>query len=256
MIRPGRRAFVAAFAALALGSAACGGFSDADPAPAVFVEGAWTGQERLTYDLKQRDYVYGRCVLETIPGAGEGQLELRELCQGVADEQYRDDAVVVVDAETLQPISSSRTTQNTETGRVTSWSSDYTASETEVVFESITPTETHDATRDIPGPSDDVPDPVVYDDESLFWLVRGIPLLEGFAATYTNVNTSTVTVFNVDVSVEGRETVEVDAGTFDTWKIRIETSSNTNEVWVDAEAPHVVVKADIERFTYELTAID
>ena len=101
-----------------------------------------------------------------------------------------------------------------------------------------------------------MPEPAWYDDEELLWLVRGIPLREGFEGSFTNVNASTGRVFSAEVTVDEQEVVEVPAGTFQAWKVRIVTSTVTQLIWLDTEAPHRVVRARIERLTYELTGIE
>lgn len=118
------------------------------------------------------------------------------------------------------------------------------------------PSDSLDVQRELPEPTKAVPEPAWYDDEELLWLVRAIPLTEGFEGSFTNVNASTGRVFAADVTVERREVVEVPAGTFATWKIRLETSTVTQLIWVEQDAPHRVIRARIERLTYELTAFE
>lgn len=238
---------------LAIAVGACGGVGTPDPRPPVFQGPPWDGTEQLHYELKQRDYVYGRCTLETHPGAEPGATRLERLCQGVEDEQFRDDAAVLVDAQTLEPITSQRVNANIESGERITRTADYVREAGIIHFESVQDDgKTNTATRDVPEPTADVPVPAVYEDETLFWLVRGLPLADGFEVEYTTASTMTVRVFNVDVAVEGRERVTVSAGTFDAWKVRIQTSAATNRLWVETDGPRRVVKADIERLTYEL----
>ena len=61
---------------------------------------------------------------------------------------------------------------------------------------------------------------------------------------------------NTNFTVEKRETVTVPAGTFETWAVSIRTSSITQRVWVEVDAPHRMIKARIERDTYELTRFE
>jgi hypothetical protein len=112
--------------------------------------------------------------------------------------------------------------------------------------------EEYEAERELPQPTDDAPEPGWYDETSLFWLVRGIPLQEGFEGRYANVNIGIARVVGADVKVEGIEEVTVPAGTFRAWSIRVE-SSITNRFWVDVESPHRVVRARLEDTTFELT---
>ncbi|HQW50534.1 MAG TPA: DUF3108 domain-containing protein, partial [Tepidiformaceae bacterium] len=111
--------------------------------------------------------------------------------------------------------------------------------------------------RELPEPSERSPEPGYYDDESLLWLVRGIPLEEGYEASYENVSAATGQTFTVDVRVEGMETVKVPAGDFQAWKVRITAAAATQYAWVEAEGAHRLVKAriaGIEDVIYELTS--
>lgn len=252
MKRIAGRLAVAAASAVLLASA-CGGIDTPDARPPVFAAAPWDGVERFTYELKQREYVYGRCTLETIPEVEPGITQLNRLCQGVADEEFRDDATVFVDSQTLEPISAQRVNTNTETGERVTRTAEYGNEEGIITFQVIQDDgKTNRATREMPEPTEAVPAVAVYEDEALFWLIRGLPLTEGYATEYTTASTMTVRVFNVEVAVEGRETVTVPAGTFDAWNVRIKTSAATNRLWVEAAAPHRIVKANIEFLTYEL----
>lgn len=252
MSRP-QLAFLLAFAGLALVAAACGSVDTPDPRPPAFAAAPWTGPERLHYELKQRDYVYGRCTLETTPGVEPGVTQLTRLCQGVEDEQFRDDATVLVDSDTLQPFSAQRVNTNTETGERVTRTAEYSSGEGQIIFEVVQDDgKTNRATREMPAPTEAVPATAVYEDEALFWLVRGLPLADGYETEYTTASTMTVRVFNVEVAVEGREQVTVPAGTFEAWKVRIKTSAATNRLWVEVAPPRHIVKANIEFLTYEL----
>jgi hypothetical protein len=50
--------------------------------------------------------------------------------------------------------------------------------------------------------------------------------------------------------------VTVPAGSFETWRVSIQTASITQRIWVEVAAPHRMIKARIERDTYELTSFE
>ncbi|GAB4326834.1 MAG: hypothetical protein Kow0010_10180 [Dehalococcoidia bacterium] len=248
-----RRVIVLAATGVALLAGACGGIDTPDPRPPVFAAAPWEGPERLLYELKQRDYVYGRCTLETVPEVEPGVTQLNRLCQGVEDEQFRDDATVLVDSRTLAPLSAQRINTNMETGERVTRTADYPREGGVIAFQVVQDNgKTNRATREMPEPTEAVPIAAVYEDEALFWLVRGLPLADGYEAEYTTASTMTVRVFNVEVAVEGREQVTVPAGTFEAWNVRIKTSAATNRLWVEVAPPRRIVKANIEFLTYEL----
>ncbi len=251
---------LAGLAGFALLGAACGAGEDA-PTSKIFEAAPWDGNERATYDLLDEGRrLYGVCILETsITG---DTTELARLCTDSEGEGNRDDGSATVSSETLQPISSKRILVNTDTGTRTEFSGEYLVDS--VVLSHArsdleTPEEIEDerrTPRDLPQPDDRSPDPGYYDDESLFWLVRGIPLEEGWEGAYHNVNLGTAGISVAEVFVEQRETIAVPAGEFETWRIRLRTASITQRLWVEVEAPHRMIRADIERARYELRSFE
>ena len=252
------RLALALLAPLALIAAACGSAPLEAHAP-IFAEAPWRGPERLHYALSERDEPYGACIFETRPDVAPGVTELRRLCTDAGDGRYRDDGFARVDAVTLAPVSSRRVVVVDDERR---FDTAYLPAEGRVRFDSRQtgaegePPREITAERELPAPTEAVPAPAWYDDEELFWLIRGTPLAEDYEGAYTNVNASAGRVFSVEVAVTGTERVEVPAGVFETWKVRIETSTVTHFLWVDREAPHHVVRAHLERVRYELTAVE
>lgn len=249
-----------ALAAAALTLGACGS-EPLGSHPPIFTGAPWEGPERLHYNLVQRDTLQGTCTLETEPEVAPGVTEVRRLCRDAEEGRYEDNGSVRVDSATLRPISSLRVVRDLEEGDARHFTTTYAPEDGRVRFESNEyaggerqPDETVNAERELPEPTAEVPNPAWYDDEELLWLVRGIPLRAGFEGSFTNVNARS-SVFSAEVAVEGQEEVEVPAGTFQTWKVRIETSTVTQLIWVERDAPHRVIRARIERLTYELAAI-
>ena len=250
-----------ALAAIALAGAmliACGS-EPIETYPSIVAEPPWTGPERLHYNLLERDALEGTCVLETAPEVEPGVTEFRRSCRDAEEGRYEDNGSARVNSTTLRPISSLRVVLDREEGDSRHFATTYVPQEHLVRFESKQyeageeePSDSLSTKRELPAPIEGVPEPAWYDDEELLWLVRAIPLREGFEGSFTNVNASTGRVFGANVVVEGREGVEVPAGNFETWKIRVETSTITQLIWVEQDAPHRIVRARIERLTYEL----
>lgn len=238
--------------------AACGS-DDPSPTSRIFQAPPWAGSERLTYDLlDEGNRLEGVCVFETEPG--DAVLTLRNLCEDADGEGHRDDRVVEVDPQTLAPLHSERVLTNMDSGKRTTFTGDYGASAVlgyeRVDIATGTVEEVRTTERELPEPDEESPDPGVYDDESLYWLVRGIPLEEGWSGAYHNVNAGIVQIFVANVDVEGTERIRVPAGEFEAWRIRIRTSSISQRVWVDVESPHRVVRAEIERSRYVLRTVE
>jgi len=220
--------------------------------PAIVETVRWTTNETLHYDLvAQGGDVDGRCILTTELDAEPGATRLSHLCADI-DELHRDDRIATVDAATLAPRSSSRVIADLEDNRRTTFTTAY--DEQGVRLSANQDGDLNETTREIPEATDDVPDPAWYDDETLFWIVRSVPLHEGFEGRYTNVNAANGRVFDVKVEVDGTERITVPAGEFDCWTVRIETDSVVQRFWIEREAPHRVIRARIERINYVLTS--
>ncbi len=227
--------------------------SQPKPHAAIFEAAPWTGPERYHYNLSERGNEHsGSCTLVTTPEIEPGHSKLEQLCE--SGTLYRDDRTTTVETATLKPVSSLRTILNNKENTVTTFSATYTANT--AALEATARSKVTKTERDLPEATDDVPEPAWYGDESIFWLVRGIPLRSGFQADFTNLNPSNGRVFDVGVLVQEQERVSVPAGEFETWRVRIRTASITQLFWVEAAAPHRVIKARLDSITYELEAAE
>lgn len=241
--------------ALGLSLAACQSQEIGDT-ERIFAAPVWTGEERMEYQLRRRDPIEGYCTYITEPGPDQSTLTTD--CVDAEGVGHSDDTVAIVDAQTLEPISSERIRIDLDLETRNEHRGTYHPPEDVVIslkrsdLSGEDDLEEYEADRELPQPTDDAPEPGWYDETSLFWLVRGIPLEEGFEGRYANVNIGIARVVGADVEVEGVEEVTVPAGTFQAWSIRVD-SSITNRFWVDVEAPHRVVRARLEDTTFELT---
>jgi uncharacterized protein DUF3108 len=218
----------------------------------VFVAPPWQGAESYNYNLlDQGNNLTGTCVLKTVPGPAAGQTQLEYPCgNGSGD---TDNRLVIVDAKTLTPVSSTRTTYDKKKNSTTTVTSEYSDGKVELKFNDNGTL--HSVTRQLPGPTKDSPDPGYYDDAALFWVVRGIPLQKGWQGAYTDINASASggQVFTAALKVEATGTLTVPAGTFQAYRIQVETNSITQHFWVNAAAPHQVLRAQIEDTVFELS---
>ncbi len=239
-------------AALAATMVGCGGDDDA-VVTKVFEAVPWTGAEAYRYNLVQKGgEVYGTCDVLTNPEFEPGRTQLIQRC--VDTDGFRDERTTVADSKTLRPISAVRAIIDAEKGKQTTFTSTYEGAL--VTLEANVDGNVNTAERDLPAPTEQSPDPGYYDDEALLWVVRGIPLHDGYEGAYKNINAGNGRIFTVRLAVEAKERVKVPAGEFNTWKVRVQTQSITQYIWIDAEAPHRVVRARIERLTYELANIE
>ena len=227
---------------------ACSSVNTPEAHPAIFQLAPWLGEESLKYNLVEpRGAVDGTCILETKPKFEAGHTKLSQLCDDGLG--HRDDRVAVVDAATLSPLMTIRTITNESKNTRTTFEAVYQGSSAGLTAD--TDGKKTSTTRAKPQANTKVPEPAWYDDESIFWVIRGISLASGFKASYTNLNPGNGRVFNVSVEVETQENVKVPAGEFKTWKIKVKTESITQFFWVEVAAPNRVIKARIERIIYE-----
>jgi hypothetical protein len=249
-VRRGNWAFAIALAGLA-GACLLSACSDEDiTISKVFQQAPWTGPERYTYRVTSPGVDgEGRCTLVTSPEVAPGQTRLERLC---TKDEFTDNGTLVAESATLRPISEVRVNSDSKKGRTSTWTIDYQGAT--ATFKADVDGKVRSTDRDLPEPSSTSPDPGYYDDESLLWLARGIPLEDGYSAAYAHViNAGQPRILDVKVRVQGTESVKVPGGDFTAWKVRFERQSTIYYVWVDVAAPYRVVKARIEDYTYELT---
>ncbi len=243
-----RFALPVAFVVIALGGMACGADEEIG-SQAVFKGAPWTGTEEYTYRITT-DGVEGEgeCKLITTPEAEPGRTRLERLC---GREHFRDDGVALVETATLRPVSSSRTISDEQKQRSTTHSVAY--GETQATFKTDDGTKVRTTTRDLPEPDKESPEPAWYDDEELFWLARSLDLRSGFTSAFSYViNAGQPRVLNTEVEVIEAERVTVPAGTFETWRIRVQRGSSQKVIWVEQGGAHRVIRAQIEDARYEM----
>ena len=72
-----------------------------------------------------------------------------------------------------------------------------------------------------------------------------MPLEAGFTATVPVFNPSMQNVQRMQLAVDGVESVETPAGTFETYLLTANSEDGTSgKMWVTQSAPHVTVKTD------------
>jgi phage tail protein X len=84
--------------------------------------------------------------------------------------------------------------------------------------------------------------------------VLGSPLAEGLEVQFP-VFAPGQGVNSLQVTVTGRETVEVPAGSYETWAVEVQGPNQTVTLYVTREAPHLMVKQELsgQPITVELT---
>ncbi len=192
----------------------------------------WSGNESLSYVVKHNnDEVVGHATL-SIDVQGD-QTTLSQDFQG----DTTDKSSVVVDSQTLKPISATReivTDKDDTTIKV-----DYTPDGAQIT----------DGKKQT-GLS--VP-PHSYDNDTSLFLWRTIDFTMGHEVSYTTIITNQRSRQKVDVFVDRRETVTVPAGEFTAWRVEIKTSNANQIAWYGDTPDHPLLRYDNSRgVIYEL----
>ncbi len=234
---------------------------DLEPHAGIFHSAVWDKNESLKYELTRNGYVEGFCIVETT-SEGDGITNLLQNCTDAFGYGYRDERRTYVKEADLKPISSLRIIEDPKKRERKHFSAKYFydgIGQNRVVFEikefkgdGNPPIRTLEASRDLPISSTLVPTPFWYDDDSIFWLLRGITYHEDFQASFTDVNAATGRVFSAHLEVERREFIKVPFGEFEVWKIKLETATIKQYLWVEFDPPHRIIRAKLEDLVYEL----
>jgi hypothetical protein len=184
----------------------------------------WGQSEVATYLLKDKD---GRIV-------GTASLRIQRsgatttLSQHFRDNGNRDEIDVVVESDTLKPISSTRLITRPD-GR------DELA---------VTYTEEGALIRQGGRQSGISVPEHAYDNDTSLFLWRTVPFEEGYQARYVTVITNRRNRQTVEITVRGRERVEVAAGTFNAWRVEIRTANARQVAWYADTASRTLLRYD------------
>lgn len=103
-----------------------------------------------------------------------------------------------------------------------------------------------------------VPD-IAYDSWGDLFLWRTINFDEGSELEYADVLSCTLghtQTLGVTLKVKGIEEVEAPAGTFEAWRIEIDSGGETQKAWYGTDERRALIKYDNGRETFELTSLD
>ncbi|MCK9485090.1 MAG: DUF3108 domain-containing protein [Dehalococcoidia bacterium] len=91
-----------------------------------------------------------------------------------------------------------------------------------------------------------------YDNESSLWLWRSIDLVEEYEAYYVSANPVERNQQAVNIRVPQIETVTVPAGEFEAYRLLFRTGRAVRTAWIEAAAPHRVLRWDNGQSVLEL----
>jgi len=206
----------------------------------------WTVGEESYYSLLDEDgEPLGTGVLRI--EEEEGRLRL---VQHYQNPELDDRSVLLVEGGTLKPMSGERVISG-EDGELR-MEVRYASGMAEVERTAVKDSKEEQRTDELEVPEH------AYDWASSLFLWRTIPLRQDYQASYFNMATTVVGKpqrIRVTLRVAGRETVEVPAGIFETWRLEIRSSGTKQTAWYAVSGSHPLVKYDREDMVFLLESI-
>ncbi len=234
-----RRLIVALAAVLLL--AACA--EDSIKATDIVTEIPWPDEESASYRvLDDEGEEVGTLEMSVGPEGGDAYLLRQDFV--FPEDEFTNEAAVVVGKADLQP---RRTTYVIDgPDGVASCTAEYGAGEVSVLNEREDGERTD--TLDVPV--------VAYDSWSDLFLWRTIDFSQGFDVDYADIVACQAPAppqrLGVRLEVSGGETIDVPAGTFETWRVEIEAGRD-QKAWFTIDDAHVLVRYDNGDQVFELT---
>ena len=80
------------------------------------------------------------------------------------------------------------------------------------------------------------------DQRTLLMLVRVLPLAQGYVTRLNTFLPVMPLLDRVTVTVTGDERVNTPAGSYDAWRLELDTGDSTTQAWIGVEAPYPLIK--------------
>lgn len=243
MIRRARLG-IGLLAVVVLLAAAC---SESDfPDPTDPVAGIpWPDYELLRYDITdQREVKLGTVDMEVRRDGGLFELRLVFL---LPDRQVRDEIFVTVDAETLEPLTYTRLAEDPD-NRIEVTGTYRDGDEGRVLDTTV------DDNGDLEEKLVEL-DEFAFDTDSSAWLWRSIVFEQDREITYSSVNAVQQRTQLVRLQVVGQDKLQVPLGDFLAWQIEVRPGLDRQNVWYEVEAPHRLIRWDLEPRRYQLREV-
>ena len=91
-----------------------------------------------------------------------------------------------------------------------------------------------------------------YHNNALLMLIRGMDFKVGNSISFNNFSPYNSTTIKTVVKVIGEEKVSVPAGNFDTYHVKLDFGTITQDAWYEKDAPHRMIKYDNGKLQYRL----
>jgi hypothetical protein len=233
------RVIILALAAILL-LAAC--TEDNIKATDIVTEIPWPDQERASYRVLDDDGEEVGTLEMSVRPEGDDAYLLRQDFTFPGDD-FTNNAAVVVGRSDLQPRSTTYVIEGPD--GVASCRADYEGSDVTVVNEREDGERTD--TLDVPH--------VAYDSWSDLFVWRTIDFSQGFEIEYADIVACQAPAppqrLAVKLEITGGETIEVPAGSFDTWRVEIDAGRD-QKAWFTTDDAHILVRYDNGDQIFEL----
>jgi PBP1b-binding outer membrane lipoprotein LpoB len=137
-----------------------------------------------------------------------------------------------INLETLAPLGETKTitTSNTNAQITTSYENG------KLNITAVVNGKTSTASIDVPSNA--------LDNDQLLMTLRALPFAEGYTADYVAVVAQNALKVDTTVTVLAAETIEVPAGSFESWHVELQASQSTQNAWYQVDPPHMLVQYD------------
>jgi hypothetical protein len=139
---------------------------------------------------------------------------------------------VRVDASTLKPLSGAK--------RIKSQGTDATVNteykDGKLDISAVVNGANRSASIDVPSDS--------LDNDQLLATLRALRFADGYEGKYVNVVGASASKIDTTVRVQGKEKVDVPAGSFDAWKLELDFGQAKQYAWYQTDAPNQLVQYD------------
>ncbi|HZY43942.1 MAG TPA: DUF3108 domain-containing protein [Anaerolineae bacterium] len=190
----------------------------------------WTGTEHFDYTVMadQDGSPIGSGAIDVKPSSDATTIEQHYQFDKVAQH-----LVVRIDPQSLKPLGG--------TQQVSGSPNDYSLAtkyqNNELTIKATTSQGEKDFTLEV------APDAI--DNDSVLMVLRGVPLTDGYSASFHIVVATTALQVPTTLNVAARETVTVPAGTFNTYKVTLGFGSGPGQTaWYEVAAPHRMIQYD------------
>ena len=202
--------------------------------PLVFGSVPWRGGERSTYRVTDINDNFAGSMVYEIEAGGEVVDDDGWTIRRLLDTQGDTETLTVeVRARGLRPAYSAL--ERVENGLLQTVTADYDGAQVDLRIIGEPRLDTYERIQISSN---------VLDDRTLPMLMRALPLEAGYATRLDTFRPVTGNQTGVILRVRGEETVDVPAGSFEAWRVRLDFGEVEQELWVSQAAPYPVVRIE------------